>query len=400
MLTGSIAPAQTIVCPPDAPANVKLAAKEVRRYVYLRTGKLWTVTEAGKGMVLKIDPSLGAQEYTITAKGIAGGSDLGVLYGAYRYAELLGVRFYLHGDVVPDERLGKLPVANETGKPAFALRGIQPFHDFMEGPDWWNVDDYKAYCAQMVKMRMNFIGLHSYPWYKPWAHVPPEPGVWIGLPEDVEANGHVKFSYPASWANTARPGPLADNAWGHKPGKTSGFSAGASQLFERDDYGANVMEGLTPWPKTPEQCNLLFNRVGDMFGDAFGFARQLGVKVCVGIETPFWVPDEVRAKLKEQARNPDNPAVLRDLCRGMFERIMRSHPVDYFWVWTPERQLDAARTEADLKMVNEVAQQMKLPVGTPPAVGAGWRISLPTSTAPCPRTLPLVASTTSSASPL
>ena len=36
---------------------------------------------------------------------VSGGSDVGVLYGAYRYAELLGVRFYLHGDVVPDERL-------------------------------------------------------------------------------------------------------------------------------------------------------------------------------------------------------------------------------------------------------------------------------------------------------
>ena len=29
-----------IVCPADAPANVKLAAKEIRRYVYLRTGTL------------------------------------------------------------------------------------------------------------------------------------------------------------------------------------------------------------------------------------------------------------------------------------------------------------------------------------------------------------------------
>ena len=33
-----------IVCPPDAASNAKLAAKEVRRYVYLRTGKLLQVT--------------------------------------------------------------------------------------------------------------------------------------------------------------------------------------------------------------------------------------------------------------------------------------------------------------------------------------------------------------------
>ena len=36
---------------------------------------------------------------------IIGGDDIGTLYGAYRYAEHLGVRFYLHGDVVPDGML-------------------------------------------------------------------------------------------------------------------------------------------------------------------------------------------------------------------------------------------------------------------------------------------------------
>ena len=101
--------AQTIVRPPDAPPNVNLAAKEIRRYAYLRTGKLLSIADTGHGIALKIDPSLGAEEYRITPDRIVGGSDLGVLYGAYRYAERLGVRFYLHGDVVPDEPLKELP---------------------------------------------------------------------------------------------------------------------------------------------------------------------------------------------------------------------------------------------------------------------------------------------------
>jgi hypothetical protein len=372
LATTALSSAQTIVRPPDAPASVKLAAKEIRRYVYLRTGTLLPIVDTGEGIALKVDPSLGAQGYRITPEGVAGGSDVAVLYGAYAVAEKLGVRFEISGDVIPDGRIPfALPQRDETHEPLFDLRGIQPFHDFLEGPDWWNADDYKAYCTQMVKMKMNFIGLHSYPWFKPWGHVPPEPGVWIGLPEDVDERGRVKFSYPASWANTARPGPVANNAWGHLPGKTAKFSAGASRIFDRDDYGAEVMNGLTPWPKSAEQCNVLFNRVGDMFGDAFGFARHFGVKVCIGIETPFWVPDEVRTKLKEQGRNPDDPAVLRELCRGMFERIVRSHPVDYFWVWTPERALDPAKTLADLLMVNEVAKEMKPAVGTA-TCGWGW----------------------------
>ena len=154
------------------------------------------------------------------------------MYGAYALVEKLGVRFYFHGDVIPDEKIPfALPVLDETRRPLFPLRGGQPIHDFPEGPDWWNADDYKAYLGQLAKSKMNFIGLHCYPWYKEWRHVSPEPTVWLGLPEDVDEQGHVKLSYPASWANTARPGPLCSDSWGCKPGKTGDFSAGGRAAF-------------------------------------------------------------------------------------------------------------------------------------------------------------------------
>ena len=38
---------------------------------------------------------------------VAGGDAIGTLYGAYRLAEHLGVRFYLHGDVVPDGKIDR-----------------------------------------------------------------------------------------------------------------------------------------------------------------------------------------------------------------------------------------------------------------------------------------------------
>ena len=51
--------------------------------------------------------------------------------GAYRLAEHLGVRFYVHGDVVPDGRIPlTMPQLDEMGTPLFNRRGIQPFHDF------------------------------------------------------------------------------------------------------------------------------------------------------------------------------------------------------------------------------------------------------------------------------
>jgi hypothetical protein len=70
ILSGAIltaAAAQAIVCPADAPAQVKLAAKEIRRYIYLRTGNLPLIAESGGGYVLKVDPALEPQAYRLTA---------------------------------------------------------------------------------------------------------------------------------------------------------------------------------------------------------------------------------------------------------------------------------------------------------------------------------------------
>ena len=168
----------TIVTPRDASWAEQLAAHEVRRYIYLRTGRrLPIMSDTGTlqpkenfilvgrkdrpriyTLVLGPLSLLKPQSYWLSTCDhelpggsgtklllVTGGDDAGVLYAAYALAEVLGVRFYLHGDVVPDERMEwKVPVLDLRGTPLFALRGIQPFHDFPEGPDWWNRDDYLA----------------------------------------------------------------------------------------------------------------------------------------------------------------------------------------------------------------------------------------------------------------
>ena len=159
---------------------------------------------------------------------VVGGDATGTLYGAYRLAERLGVRFYLHGDVVPDKTIPlELGDINERGKPLFDTRGIQPFHDFPEGPDWWNADTYKAYVGQLPKLRMNFIGLHTYP----EGGVGPEPVTWIGTANLIAAGGRVKASYPS------RHFTAANGTWGYQAAKTSDYSFGSAALFDRDDYG-------------------------------------------------------------------------------------------------------------------------------------------------------------------
>ena len=142
VLLAAVTCARSVKVPPvylsnDASGLERLAASEVRRYLYVTTGGLAAITPIAslaeaKTSGLIIDkagallasggfddfssakiPALGPEDYWLKTlkKGgqsflfIAGGDGPGVLYAAYAFAEKLGVRFYLDGDVVPDERI-------------------------------------------------------------------------------------------------------------------------------------------------------------------------------------------------------------------------------------------------------------------------------------------------------
>ena len=44
---------------------------------------------------------------------------------------------------------------DRTWTPRFDVRGIQPFHDFPMGPDWWQPPFWKALATNMVKLKLN-----------------------------------------------------------------------------------------------------------------------------------------------------------------------------------------------------------------------------------------------------
>ncbi|MBC7352646.1 MAG: hypothetical protein H5U08_09835 [Thermogutta sp.] len=379
----------------------RLAALEVRRYLYLRTGELIPLVDqpakdqtADVIVVARSDRLLGEELiptdvinahrssledrlaragddgfllWTIPANQqqiliITGKKETGVLYGAYRLAEHYGVRFYLEGDVVPDRRVAwSLAQLDEVRRPLFQHRGIQPFHDFPEGPDWWGTEEYKAILAQLPKLGMNFIGFHCYP----EGGVGPEPLVWIGQAADIGEGPQVRFSYPARHFLTSN----VTGAWGYRPMKTSDYAFGADQLFEVDDYGADYMQGYTPWTEmTVEQANDLFEKMGRVLDEAFTFARNLGIVTAVGTETPLTIPTPVRERLQASGKDPSNPAVVKEVYAGMFKRIMQTHPLDYYWFWTPEKWTwsgtkpeEVEATLADLKMAYEAAKEVNAP---------------------------------------
>lgn len=205
----------------------------------------------------------------------------------------------------------------------------------------------------------------------------PEPTVWLGLAEDIGEGGEVAWSYPTYYAHTARP----DDIWGFPEGDTEHFHGGASQLFDRNAYGSDVMGEVMPGDV--ESSNAVFARTGAMFATAFGHARRVGVKTALGTELPLglepsgpevgvdWVrgmPPALQARLEDQGLDPSDPDVVRSVYEGAFLRIMQTHPLDYYWLWTWEvwtwhgvndRQIRAM--EDDIALAYEAAARVDAP---------------------------------------
>ena len=243
--------------------------------------------------------------------------------------KISGVWFSLSGDDIPFELVEQLPKVNLREKPAFAVRGVQLFPDFPEGPDWWGETEYLAYIAQLPKLRLNFLGIHSYGENNPTA----EPTVWTGKRESAMQDGRVKASYPASFHGTLR------GKWGYKPMRTSDYHCGAAQLFESDDYKI--------WSASSD--NDLFDQVGLQLRRNFTLARWLGIQTSVGTDAPLTIPQTVKEHYGEGVSR-------EELYDGMFYRISKAYPIDFYslwsweaWTWTNVDSSQVADTVADIK---------------------------------------------------
>lgn len=344
---------------------MNIAAKELRRYLYVLGEGTAEITELlseeNNCMVLAEEGSpllkeyeqvldysdLNEEGYILYSKGLSkkiiftGKTSKAVLYAVYHFLELQGIQFCLHGDIIPDYKnstdMWNMELEIKLN-PIFKERGIQPFHDFPEGPDWWNEDDYFALLTQLPKMRANFFALHTYPENKraPEA-MTAEPLVWIGKKADCNEDGSVKASYPVQHFKTN------GNSWGYHPMKTGDYPCGTGNIFEKDDFGANYMEGyeadiyaheLHRDDVPADKYNQMFNAYGQLLSNTFSYAKRMGIKTCIGTEAPLTVPKAVKNHLEIQGEADKN--TIEELYEGIFERIKRTHPLDYFWMWTPE----------------------------------------------------------------
>lgn len=393
---------QTIVTPTDASLPEQQAAKEIRRYIFLRTGTApamaiadnYSSLPAGDVIVVSADSSIIINELkqdygnvsapnsdnrmgyiikSVSKDGrnvlvITGADSTTTLTAAYRFAELIGCHFNLAGDVIPDIKISfplDISSYDEKAQPWFEMRGCLPFHNFLAGPDLWETQDYKSFISQQAKMGFNFFGLHVYGEYSEYGPGSdpeasemegPEPQLWIGHKEDVNPDGSIKDSaaYYSAWASSFR---TERNAWSNAPIKASDFTNGADKLFPYDEAASEAI-GLKE-PVTPAEKAANFNNVGNLLKESFTHAQQLGVKTVLGNTAPIgfmpkpndeiyedrvhFSPTEVQNRAQNvhglklpASRGYTNEVFAKTMYEGVFTRIARTHPLDYYWLWTYE----------------------------------------------------------------
>ena len=219
---------------PLAPESVKtrLAAQELRSG--LRTvfgeGAARFVTDrdlAGTAtlLTLTIDAARfkGVEEYVITrtAKGVelCAAGEQALLYAVFDFLERQGMVFGIDGATAPINRTAALRLPEQgqpwTAQPRFATRGLLPWPDFLNCISIYNDEDFKAYFAAMLRMRLNTFGMHVYTENTP----------------GPLAESYLSFDFAGSGHRAALEDSTTD-AWGYLPQRTSTFKMGGDRFFD------------------------------------------------------------------------------------------------------------------------------------------------------------------------
>ena len=307
----------SIVIAPEASNLEKFAAKEARRYLYLRTGKLVQIVKTdwnklpnsedvivigsshskmitGFSDLAKIsDPStaLKNEEFwlkTVTLKNrkivlVSGNDEVSTLHAAYKLMESYGIRYTLNGDVIPDGNLPmELPEIDTIYQPQFAIRGMLPYHSWNpEGPENWTEDAYKSFLSQQIKMGLNFMGLIY----------------------DFTNSDRRTYVFPPEKQH-----------WGSGDYWIDTPPFGADQVFKSNLYGSDRWLEARKLP-TPEEQSAYMKQANMKFmGEVFSFAHLFGIKCAIGAE------------------NRGN----QEYFETLFKELGKTVKPDFFWISSPE----------------------------------------------------------------
>ena len=319
LLAGVVAQAEPGIYLGHEAADIeRQAATDLQRYMYIATDRVFTiqivetVPADAEGVVVGTADSLPRTEpawpfgletprldgYILQSLredgrlvAVAGAVPAGARNGVYGLLERLGFGFYLGGDTYPEES-DDLPLFSESVSPVFAVRGTLPWHSFFNSPTTWELEDYKEFIDQLVRMRCSFVGFHAYD-FEPFAA--------------YEQEGRVVGGEPL--ANTSKP------TWGAQPLATSDFFAGTGRFFAREEFGAAS--------SLIEDRGAAIAEAKNVLREALAYAKGRGLEVCLGFEVHGDALD---------------PAVQSQF-EARLTALLDDYPMlDCVWLWEPEGQ--------------------------------------------------------------
>jgi hypothetical protein len=96
---------------------------------------------------------------------VGGGSPVATLWAAYELGHRFGIRYLLHGDVMPIEPGPlKLDGFDVVLEPALRTRTWRTINDFAIGPESWGLAEHRRVLKQLAKLKFNRVMLAMYPW--------------------------------------------------------------------------------------------------------------------------------------------------------------------------------------------------------------------------------------------
>ena len=294
----------------------KLAARELQRYLTVATNEIVEIQpEVFDDDCKRININISLDDAKLakddsfklsldnpTSISVSASTPLSCLYGAYTLIETLTeIRFTISGDILPDRTspnassspsLMFSALTSRYYSPSTSTRGLQPFHDFATGPDWWTASDYKHTFENMAKLKLNFLGLHNYP--SPFNG----PAVWSGTVDEFDPRtGFVTTGEPGVYSNVCSGG-----VWGGVAMNSSDYAFGAHLMYDKECFNN--------WDNDVQGQN--FNSVGAFLREVFTYARTVfSHKIGVGIEA------QTIGETRDREGLP--PASLTELYAGTFE---------------------------------------------------------------------------------
>jgi len=266
---------------------------------------------------------------------MTGATPQAVLYAVFDFLERQGAFFGLDGDTYPLQtaRNLNLPITTHPwqAQPRFRTRGLLPWPDFLNCITVYNREEHRAYLEAMLRMRFNTLGIHVYSGAKQWTE------------------SFLSFEY-AGVGHLCYTDTTATNRWGYIPERTSNYGMGAPDYFAGEVFGSEVTTRAT-------SCWEDAKFAQQLWGEAFRYAKKLGIRTGVGFE-PYQIPDEIfRATPPEARYKSKNPKVpgpridpesvaARDILEARLGHLLEVYPtVDYVWLWEDEAMNWASQKE-------------------------------------------------------